>query len=52
MPATFVTIINEALRGQLKRNVLIYLDDIVLFSPIKEKPLKDLQQTLDMSRKN
>lgn len=42
-PDTFLTIIDEAFSNQVRRNVLIYLEKSVVFSPTKEEHLKDLQ---------
>jgi hypothetical protein len=42
-PATFQTMMNETLRGLLGECVLVYLDDILVFSDSLDKHLEDLE---------
>lgn len=45
-PATFQSIINNTLRPLLGRNVVVYLDDILIFSTSLEEHRKHLEQVL------
>jgi hypothetical protein len=49
-PATFQTMMNETLRGLLGECVLVYLDDILVFSDNLDKHLEDLEQVLQRLR--
>lgn len=51
-PATFVTIMNNAFRKQLGRNVFIYLDDVVVLSKNEEVCIEDLRETFQTLRDN
>lgn len=45
-PATFQSAVNETLRPLLGRNVVVYLDDILIFSNSLEEHYKHLEQVL------
>ena len=47
-PATFQSIINNTLRPLLGRNVVVYLDDILIFSNSMEEHRKHLEQVLSL----
>ena len=46
--ATFMRIMNDVLRPFLDDFVILYLDDILIFSKIWEEHLKHVKQTLDV----
>ena len=50
-PATFQTIMNEALRPFLGKFVVVYLDDILIFSKTKEEHYDHLRQVLEVLRR-
>ena len=51
-PATFQRVMNDTFRDLLGVSVLIYLDDILVFSRSKEAHLKDLQTVLERLRQH
>ena len=51
-PATFQSIINNALRPFLGRFVVVYLDDILIFSKTIEEYYKYLEKVLAVLRKH
>jgi hypothetical protein len=51
-PATFHSIMNEVLETFLKKFVLVFLDDILIYSPTLELHMIHLQQVLELLRKN
>jgi transposase InsO family protein len=50
-PATFQTLMNDALRPFLGKFVVVYLDDILIFSKSKEEHYEHLRQVLEVLRK-
>ena len=50
-PATFMRIMNDVLRPFLDDFVIVYLDDILIFSKTWEKHLKHVKQTLDVLKR-
>jgi hypothetical protein len=45
-PATFITLMNEILKDFLDSFVVIYLDDILIYSRTEQQHLQDLEQVL------
>lgn len=50
-PATFMRVMNDALRPYLDEFVLVYLDDILIFSKTEEEHLEHVRLVLDVLRK-
>jgi hypothetical protein len=51
-PATFMRLMHDIFRDELDRCVLIYLDDILIFSPSIEQHLRDIQTILEKLRQH
>lgn len=51
-PATFMRLMNDIFRDELDRCVLIYLDDILVYSPSVEQHLQDLRTILEKLRQH
>jgi len=49
-PATFMTLMNSVFGSLLDKCVLIYIDDILIFSRTREQHLKDLRVVLEILR--
>jgi hypothetical protein len=49
-PATFQALVNDTLRGKLDICVVVYLDDILVFSMTHEQHTKDVKWVLDRLR--
>ena len=49
-PATFMRLMNDIFRDELDRCVLVYLDDILVFSPTVEQHLRDIKTILEKLR--
>lgn len=43
-PATFCRLMNEIFRDLLDESVIVYLDNIIIFSPTSEQYLHDVEQ--------
>ncbi|GBG61909.1 hypothetical protein CBR_g26073 [Chara braunii] len=50
-PATFQSLMDKVLREQIGRFVVVYLDDILIFSKSMEEHLKHLEEVLAMLKK-
>jgi hypothetical protein len=50
-PATFQSIVNNTLRPLLGRNVVVYLDDILIFSATLEEHRKHVEEVLTLLKK-
>ena len=50
-PGTFMQLMNETFRDMLDRCVLVFLDDVLIFSKTKEEHLKHLREVFDRLRK-
>jgi hypothetical protein len=51
-PSTFMTLMNEILRPFLDKTVVVYLDDILIYSSSKEKHLEDLKNVFEVLVQN
>ena len=51
-PATFQAYIHQALSGLLDDFVVVYLDDILIFSKNEEEHIKHVQEVLERLRKH
>lgn len=51
-PATFQQLMNDVLRPFLDRLVIVYLDDILIYSPNKEQHEKDVRQVMEKLREH
>jgi len=49
-PATFMRLMNDVLRPFLDDFVIVYMNDILIFSKKREEHLKHVKQTLDVSK--
>jgi hypothetical protein len=49
-PATFMTLMNDVFRKYLDQFVIIYLDDILIYSKSKEKHITHVRKVLDVLR--
>jgi hypothetical protein len=50
-PTTFMRVMNDVLRPFLNDCVIVYLDDILIFSKSREEHVKHVKQVLDVLRK-
>jgi len=51
-PATFMRLMHDIFRDELDRCVLIYLDDILIYSKSMEQHLRDIQTILEKLRQH
>lgn len=51
-PATFQAIMNDGFRPLLRNNVVVFYDDILIYSPTGEQHIKDLQMALSILLEN
>lgn len=47
-PATFQALMNSVFRPLLRKKVLVFFDDILVYSPTKEKHIEDSAQVLQI----
>jgi hypothetical protein len=52
VPATFQSVMNNALKDVVGLSALVYLDDVVIYSKTKEQHEKDVRQVLTILRRN
>ena len=50
-PTTFMRVMNDVLRYFLDEFVIVYLDDILIFSKSREEHVKHVRKVLDIKRK-
>ena len=50
-PSTFMRLMNEVLKYFVEKFVIVYLDDILIFSQTEEEHLRHLRYVLDRLRK-
>ena len=50
-PSTFMRLMNHVFRHFLKDFVIVYLDDILIFSKMWEEHLKHVKKTLDFLKR-
>jgi hypothetical protein len=50
-PATFIRVMNDVLRHFLDDFVIVYLDDILIFSKSHEEHIEHVKKVLDVLRK-
>jgi hypothetical protein len=51
-PSVFQRVINQIFSKQLNKSVLIYLDDILIFSKTPEEHIRHIKEVFDECRKN
>ena len=51
-PATFMRVMNDVLRSFLDEFVIVYLDNILIFSKSREEHVKQVRKVLDVLKKN
>ena len=51
-PATFMNLMNELFRSLIGKSVIVYLDDILIFSATKEEHLKHLREVFIILKEN
>ena len=51
-PSTFVTMMNDILREYLGKHVVVYLDDIIVYSKTEDQHFQDLKKTLNKLQTN
>jgi phosphoribosylaminoimidazole (AIR) synthetase len=51
-PATFQTLVNKIFREFLNKCVIVYLDDILIYSTTYEEHLQHIRQLLEILRQN
>ena len=51
-PSTFVTFMNEVFKDHIGKRALVYLDDIIIYSPSEKEHHTDVRLVLDTLREN